>query len=31
MPGFIFCLLKSVYQWMIAIKKIEARLGRRAA
>jgi glycosyltransferase involved in cell wall biosynthesis len=27
-PGFIFCLLKSVYQWMIAIKKIESRLGR---
>jgi glycosyltransferase involved in cell wall biosynthesis len=26
--GLVFCLLKSVYQWMIVIKKLEARMGR---
>jgi glycosyltransferase involved in cell wall biosynthesis len=30
-PGLIFCLLKSVYQGMIAMKKIEARMGRGGA
>lgn len=25
--GFVFCVLKSFYQWMIVIKKLEARLG----
>jgi len=30
-PGFIFCLLKSVYQWMISIKKIQSRLGMTAS
>jgi glycosyltransferase involved in cell wall biosynthesis len=29
--GLVFCLLKSMYQWMIVIKKNEARLGRSRA
>lgn len=31
MHGFVFCLLKSVYQGMIASKKIEARIARSGA
>jgi len=30
-PGFVFCLLKSFYQGMISMKKLEARLRRDPA